>query len=236
MPKPPRKQTGDLPADPQRALAPANNAKPIKPALATARRAKVLDAGLKLISERGVAGASLRLLAESLGMSQPSLYHYFESKEDLVAQIVSYCAQKMLDSVPFQAMPDNVLELPDFVVDGVMKLWRGERHPRFTRFLFVVAIENPVQRRRIERVFREQLYGSMPALGARYSDDPREQLEIAQIIRMIVGALGLTLLEERALFGLAKPSAATEAYAAWLSSTAREQLALKLAPRARDRP
>ena len=76
----------------------------------------------------------------------------------------------------------------------------------------------------------------MPALGARYSDDPREQLEIAQIIRMIVGALGLALLEERALFGLAKPSTTTEAYAAWLSTTAREQLALKLAQRARDRP
>jgi len=234
MPKPPRKHTGKLPPTPRRRSKPDLETTPrIKPSLATARHAKLLDAGLKLISERGVAGASLRLLAESLGMSQPSLYHYFESKEDLVSQIVNYCAQKMLDSVPFQAMPDNVLELPDFVVEGVMKLWCGERHPRFTRFLFVVAIENPVQRRRIERVFREQLYGSMPALGARYSDDPREQLEIAQIIRMIVGALGLALLEERALFGLAKPSATTEAYAAWLSTTAREQLASKLARPAR---
>jgi len=219
MPKPPRRESG--PASP-------NVARRRGPAPGAARHAKVLEAGLKLISERGVAGASLRSLAESLGMSQPSLYHYFESKEELVSQIVSYCAQKMLDSVRFQALPDDVLELPAFVVQGVMKLWRGERHPRFTRFLFVVAIEDPAQRRRIERVFREQLYGSAPALGARYVGDPQQQTELVQIIRMIVGALALTLLEERALFGLAKPSASTEAYAAWLTENAREQLALKL--------
>lgn len=217
MPKAPRRDSDALPANPTPESTPA-----------TGRHAKVLDAGLKLISERGVAGTSLRSLADSLGMSQPSLYHYFASKEELVSQIVSYCARKMLDSISFQAMPKDVLELPEFVVQGVMKLWRGERHPRFTRFLFVVALENPAQRQRIERVFREQLYGSMPALGARYSTDPNEQTEIAQIIRMIVGALGLTLLEERALFGLAKPSASSEAYALWLTATAREQLALKL--------
>lgn len=68
----------------------------------------------------------------------------------------------------------------------------------------------------------------MPALGALYSNGPNEPAKIAQIIRMIVGALGLTLLEEGALFGLAKPSASSESYALWLAATAREQLALKL--------
>ena len=57
-----------------------------------ARREEVLDAGLSLISELGVAGASLRKLAARLGMSQPSLYHYFESKDALVQQIIEHCA------------------------------------------------------------------------------------------------------------------------------------------------
>ena len=43
---------------------------------------------MRLIAERGYRGASLRELARRVGMQQPSLYHYFESKEDLVEQIV----------------------------------------------------------------------------------------------------------------------------------------------------
>src|SRR4051794_2593513 len=67
-------------------------------ATSPARREEMLDAGLSLISERGVAGASLRKLAARGGMSQPSLYHYFDSKEELVRQIIEHCASRMVES------------------------------------------------------------------------------------------------------------------------------------------
>src|SRR4051812_6281249 len=66
-------------------------------ATSPARREEVLDAGLSLISELGVAGASLRKLAARLGMSQPSLYHYFDSKDELVRQIIEHCASRMVE-------------------------------------------------------------------------------------------------------------------------------------------
>ena len=50
-----------------------------------ARREEVLETALTLVSEHGVAGASLRKLAAELGISQPSLYHYFASKDALVS-------------------------------------------------------------------------------------------------------------------------------------------------------
>ncbi len=54
--------------------------RPKRPEPPPSRREEILEAALELIAEHGVAGASLRMLAKELGMSQPSLYHYFPSK------------------------------------------------------------------------------------------------------------------------------------------------------------
>src|SRR6185436_1333002 len=99
--------------------------KPKRPEKDPSRRAEVLEAGLALIAESGVAGASLRELARRLGMSQPSLYHYFESKDELVRQIIDYCADRMLAPSAPRAMPESKAELPRHVVGHVMSTWTG---------------------------------------------------------------------------------------------------------------
>lgn len=174
---------------------------------APARRDEVLDAGLSLISELGVAGASLRKLAAKLGMSQPSLYHYFDSKDALVQQIIEHCAGQMLEVATHVAFPRGVEDIPRFARDAALALWATDQHPRFVRFLFVVAIESPEHRARIQRVFEERLYPGFGVLADAYGRDPQEREDLRLMVRSIVYAMGLALLEERALFGADAPSA-----------------------------
>ena len=81
-----------------------------------ARREEVLETALTLVSEQGVAGASLRKLATELGISQPSLYHYFASKEALVSAVVEYCADKMLASSLDLPPPQRKEDIPRFAM------------------------------------------------------------------------------------------------------------------------
>jgi len=171
------------------------------------RREEVLDAGLSLISELGVAGASLRKLAARLGMSQPSLYHYFESKDALVQQIIEHCANRMLEAALHVEFPRGVHDIPRFARDAALSLWATDHHPRFVRFLFVVAIESPEHRLRIQRVFEERLYPSFGVLADAYGRDPAEREDLRLMTRTIAYAMGLALMEERALFGADSPSA-----------------------------
>src|SRR5215831_8127078 len=60
----------------------------------TDRRQQILREGLSLFSEHGVEGASLRELARRVGITQPSLYHYFPSKEALVEAIFAWKAEE----------------------------------------------------------------------------------------------------------------------------------------------
>jgi AcrR family transcriptional regulator len=49
-----------------------------------AHRRRILDAATALFAERGYEATGMRDLAESIGMSAPAIYHYFESKEALM--------------------------------------------------------------------------------------------------------------------------------------------------------
>jgi AcrR family transcriptional regulator len=188
------------------------------------RRARVLDAALELMSERGIAGASLRTLAKRLGMSQPSLYHYFPTKSALIPQIVEYGAQQMMSglSVP---PPRRIGDLPKYVVDAVLELYERETHPRFVRFLFVVAIEAKEHQAFVRRVFEERLDPSFGVLADAFAKTPAERAELGEILRMVVYSLGFMLLDDRALMARPEPRASTRRYAEWIVGTAKRLIA-----------
>jgi len=185
MPKPPK----------------ARSRKPRPEPEAPARREEVLETALTLVSEHGVAGASLRKLAAELGMSQPSLYHYFPSKDALVTAVVEYCADKMLAAAGGQRLPESKRDLPRFARDAVVELYSGERHPRFVRFMFVVALESKEHRAMIQRVFEERLYPGFTLIANAFGKDEAERRQLGNVVWLVVYALGLAFLEQRALFG-----------------------------------
>lgn len=48
------------------------------------RREQILDAALRVFSEKGYNGASIRDIAREVGVTEGLLYHYFESKEQIL--------------------------------------------------------------------------------------------------------------------------------------------------------
>jgi AcrR family transcriptional regulator len=70
-----------------------------------ARRDAILRAATRCINERGYTGASMAIIADALGVSYNALYHYFESKEEILAQaflrtheLIKACVQRSLDA------------------------------------------------------------------------------------------------------------------------------------------
>ena len=50
------------------------------------RKQETLDVAMRLLTERGYANLNMDELAEEVGISKPTLYQYFNSKDELVAQ------------------------------------------------------------------------------------------------------------------------------------------------------
>jgi len=93
-----------------------------------AKRAAILDAAWTLARRDGLAAISLRDLADAVGLRQPSLYVYFDSKLDLYDAMFADGWRQFLDSVrhdypsgPHEALAQFVAECVQFSSDDVVR-------------------------------------------------------------------------------------------------------------------
>ena len=70
-----------------------------------ARIAGIVDCAWKLAREHGIAGVSLHALAREVGMRQPSLYSYFESKDALYDAMFADGNRQLLERIEALALP-----------------------------------------------------------------------------------------------------------------------------------
>ncbi len=77
-------------------------------ALTRPKEAALLETATRLFRERGFHATSMQDLAESLGMNRGSLYHYIESKEDLLWAIVT----DALDGLEAEVRPALMADAP----------------------------------------------------------------------------------------------------------------------------
>jgi len=163
---------------------------------------EVLRAAMRLIGERGYRGASLRELARRVGMQQPSLYHYFESKEDLVEQIVVTFGFGGVGVTPSEGvLPEKFEDFPALVASIAKWLWRETDWPHFVRLLFNLSVEAPKYQPRFRQLFVDTTRQQMRMLVAPYVASGQIGERDAELLtRMVVNAVGLPLIEEHLLF------------------------------------
>ena len=63
-------------------------------------RDEILDAASELFTTLGYAGTSTRSIADSVGIRQASLYHYFKTKDDILCALLSQTVTPTLAFIP----------------------------------------------------------------------------------------------------------------------------------------
>ena len=96
------------------------------------RDREVLDAAAKVFYQRGYADASVQDIADELGILKGSLYHYIDTKEDLLFRLLSEThddVHGILDEVageegldPLERLHCYVRRQVEFNVDNLMKM------------------------------------------------------------------------------------------------------------------
>lgn len=176
------------------------------------RRAALLEVALNLIAERGYHGASLRELAKRLGVSQPSLYHYFSSKEELVEQIIDHYAELMYADLPPPGL--SLEQLAQVSQQYVLALYEGERQPTFVRFMFAVSRVDLRFGQQLREVFTIRPQQQLAAYLVRVSGElGLEPERVGNVFRAQISAIALRLMEERVLFDPQPISPETYRYA-----------------------
>lgn len=89
----------------------------------TNQRDHILDTALRLMSEQGAKGMTMRQLAAACDLQVAAIYHYFESKDALLAAVVDERRYGARMSDPFPI--DPTAAPADRLRDLFLHVWRG---------------------------------------------------------------------------------------------------------------
>ncbi|WP_337184018.1 TetR/AcrR family transcriptional regulator [Shinella sp.] len=78
------------------------------------RERRILDAALEVFSQKGFVGASMDDIAAGAGLTKPTLYQYFPSKDELFAAMMTQERDHMLESFEYPSASGMVAELHAF--------------------------------------------------------------------------------------------------------------------------
>ena len=187
------------------------------------RHREILEAALELIAERGYAGASLRELARRVDLRQPSLYHYFDSKEQLVEQVIeSFAGDMFLTSS--QLPPENLADLPDGIVAYVDLQWSRPTHASFVRVSFAVARIDRRFGRLMREIFEDRAIEAEEFLARYYVErgEPFSREEIVKLVRLVSSAVNLRQMEYGVLYDPRPADEAKMEFARFVAQTARQ--------------
>ncbi len=169
------------------------------------QREHILDVALRLMSEHGAAATSMRLLAKECGLNVAAIYHYFESKDALLAAVI--------DERRYEARIAEIPDLPPDLPPGerlqliYRTIWQGAlAEEAVWRLLLGEGLRNeaaalPVGRSLLE-VFR-------PGITAWLEASVPEVAQPAAVADLLVGQLFAGFVQH--IFDPAVPLAEIEA-------------------------
>jgi AcrR family transcriptional regulator len=145
------------------------------------RDQEVLDAAAKVFHTRGYADASVQDIADELGILKGSLYHYIDSKEDLLFRLLDETHDEV------QAILDEVVALPDLAPLERLKEYTHRQVEFTSRNLAKISIYYQdadqlseerrralIRKRRLHQKFVSELIEAAQAAGQASPDlDPK---------------------------------------------------------------
>ena len=119
------------------------------------RRAEICRTAAQLFRDRGFDATSVSDVARALGMTKAGLYHYFESKEALLFEIMSYGLDRVRDEVvvPVRAIRDPEERLHQIVMRHARLATQGRG--AVTHLGDEIRALPPVARRQLEQRMRK---------------------------------------------------------------------------------
>lgn len=92
------------------------------PTRADAQRARVLSISAEIFSRQGFRATSMNEIAAAVGLSKPTLYHYFRSKEELLVRIYSEVLDESVEAArrTVAAAPTPLAAIRDLIASRVV--------------------------------------------------------------------------------------------------------------------
>lgn len=155
------------------------------------RIAEIVSAAWELAREEGVAGISLHGLARKVGMRQPSLYSYFDSKHALYDAMFADGNRRLLAVLDALDLPDDAREAGKVHTRAFVQF--SLDHPEVHALLFTRPIPGFEPSAESYGVAQQVLDGAVALMHAAGVTDPGD---VDCMVAMIAGLLSAQLTND----------------------------------------
>ena len=97
-------------------------------------REAILDTALRLYRHSGYSGVTIRALGKEMGLKAPSLYHYFDSKEEMFV-LLQRRALSLQEALMLEELTDD--PLADLEIFFVRYVEFAEKYPEYFTLLYI---------------------------------------------------------------------------------------------------
>ena len=176
---------------------------PIRQQLIAARRNQILDAAATVFAEKGFHRASTKEIASTAGISEGTIYNYFDSKADLLIGIMARLAElETLDEELVEALQGDAREF--FVATFRHRMGRIQQGQEMLQAILPEVLTNPELREqfyqqyvlRITMMIEQYIQAQIELDHMQPVDVP---LTVRAIQSMFVGLLVLRILGDELL-------------------------------------
>lgn len=100
------------------------------------RKAELLETARNIIANRGIQGATLRAIADEAGVSTGAIYHYFNSKEEILYAVMdeslSMSSQIAIEAKDHSVPRDRIITE---ISDNILERFKKDQHNRIQFYL-----------------------------------------------------------------------------------------------------
>ncbi|WP_162143135.1 TetR/AcrR family transcriptional regulator [Granulicoccus phenolivorans] len=166
-------------------------AKKTPSAKGAASRERLLEAAAQVLSEKGYAGTRLSDVAKIAGVQVPALYYYFESREQLIAEVLRQGQRALIENVTNAV---DELPLDSTAVERLDTAVRVHMVTQLRLSAFATAVARnanhapPEVQKDLEPKGREYL-DFWDKLVREAGEEPRSEFDVRVTRMLLIGAL-----------------------------------------------
>jgi AcrR family transcriptional regulator len=113
------------------------------------RRSRIFDAARSIIAKSGLGGLTTRALAQTAGLTVPTLYNLVGGKDEILTQMLAQDVEAIWDRLEFDQR-GSALEMADAIIDEAYEVVRAEKalHRAFLPLMIdlkIVFAANPTR-------------------------------------------------------------------------------------------
>ena len=161
------------------------------------KREKIIDVAIRIIDQKGFSALSMKKVGELVGITEPAVYRYFKSKENLINAIFEKIISIHQFIIEKYKKGENELSKIEDILLSQLKYYEQNREITSVIFSLDAFSFSPTIKKNITRIMKERERLMISLIKKAQEKGEIKNIDPSHIAKMVAGAIMLLVVSWR---------------------------------------